>query len=114
MRQLTVLRIASSTLRLVRRRSLLISAIIVVALTTVSPPASAVDGGTGTGTGTGTADLDAGVLADWNQIAASTFVADTTKPGPVPFLYMGFVQAAVYDAVMGVYRQYEPYSYRRR
>jgi hypothetical protein len=59
----------------------------------------------------GSADRDPSVVSEWNQIAATTLIADTTKPGPVPFLYMGFVHAAMYDAVMGVYRRYEPYSY---
>jgi hypothetical protein len=57
------------------------------------------------------ADRDPSVVSEWNQIAATTLIADTTKPGPIPFLYMGFVHAAMYDAVMGVYRRYEPYSY---
>jgi hypothetical protein len=59
----------------------------------------------------GSADRDPSVVSEWNQIAATTLLADTAKPSPVPFLYMGFVHAAIYDAVMGVYRRYEPYSY---
>jgi hypothetical protein len=59
-----------------------------------------------------TADQDPTVVSDWNTVAADTLIADTTKPGPEPFLYMGFVHAAVYDAVVGVHRRYEPYRFR--
>ena len=41
----------------------------------------------------------------------TTLVGDTTKPGPETILYMGFVQAAVYDAVVGVDGRYQPYSF---
>src|SRR5690242_2073789 len=59
-----------------------------------------------------TADQDPTVVSDWNAVAADTLIADNTKPGPEPFLYMGFVHAAVYDAVVGVHRRYEPYRFR--
>ena len=51
---------------------------------------------------------DPTVLSDWNALAVTTLVGDTTKMGPVTFLYMGFVQAAVYDAVVGVEGRYAP------
>jgi hypothetical protein len=58
---------------------------------------------------------DAKVISDWNQIATSTIAGDATKIGhPQVFLYMGFVQAAVYDAVVGVDRRYEPYRFHGR
>ena len=58
---------------------------------------------------------DAKVISDWNQIATSTMAGDTTKTGhPQVFLYMAFVQAAVYDAVVGIDRRYEPYSFHAR
>ena len=58
---------------------------------------------------------DAKVISDWNQIATSTMAGDTTKTGhPQVFLYMGFVQAAVYDAVVGIDRRYEPYRFHDR
>jgi hypothetical protein len=43
----------------------------------------------------------------------TTLAGDTTK-GVDTFLYMGFVQAAVYDAVVGVKGRYEPYSFHAR
>jgi hypothetical protein len=57
---------------------------------------------------------DAAFVAEWNAIASGTFNADATKRPPVQFLYMGFVQAAVYDAVVGIHPRYEPYLYRAR
>src|SRR5436190_7787552 len=46
---------------------------------------------------------EAKVISDWNSIAVDTLVGDTTKTGhPQVFLYLGFVQAAVYDAVVGI------------
>ena len=97
----------SALVRPATRRGLIIPAVLVACLASISPPASAAGR-------SGGADLDPAVVVQWNQLAATTFVGDATKPGPIPFLYMGFVQAAVYDAVMGVYRQYEPYNYRPR
>ncbi|HVD89393.1 MAG TPA: hypothetical protein VNB91_10915, partial [Jatrophihabitantaceae bacterium] len=58
---------------------------------------------------------DASVISDWNQIAVNTMVGDTTKTGhPQVFLYLGFVQAAVYDAVVGIEGRYEPYRFDQR
>ncbi|MGV1010497.1 MAG: hypothetical protein ACOYBY_18165 [Dermatophilaceae bacterium] len=45
----------------------------------------------------------------------NTIVGDPTKSGhPQVFLYLGFVQAAVYDAVVGIDRRYAPYSFQDR
>jgi hypothetical protein len=43
----------------------------------------------------------AAVIPEWNEIAQKT-LADTTKAVPEGFLYMGLVQAAVYNAVVGI------------
>jgi hypothetical protein len=57
---------------------------------------------------------DPAVIPDWNALAVATFSGDLTKaPQEVP-LYMGFVQAAVYDAVVGIDRRYEPYRFHAR
>jgi hypothetical protein len=56
---------------------------------------------------------DPTVVSDWNEIAVTTLAGDTTK-GVDAFLYMAFVQAAVYDAVVGVEGRYEPYSFHAR
>jgi hypothetical protein len=58
---------------------------------------------------------DPKVISDWNAIAVNTMVGDTTKTGhPQVFLYLGFVQAAVYDAVAGIDRGYAPYAFHDR
>jgi hypothetical protein len=58
---------------------------------------------------------DPKVISDWNLIAVNTMVGDTPKIGhPQVFLYLGFVQAAVYDAVAGIDRGYAPYAFHDR
>ena len=58
---------------------------------------------------------EAKVISDWNSIAIDTLVGDTTKTGhPQVFLYLGFVQAAVYDAVVGIDGGYAPYAFHER
>ncbi len=58
---------------------------------------------------------DPTVISDWNQIAVNTMAADPTKIGhPQVFLYLGFVEAAVYDAVVGIDRRYAPYAFHDR
>ena len=52
---------------------------------------------------------DPGVVTDWNQLGAQVVTSDPTKAGPQGFLYMGFVQVAVYDAVVGIHRRYEQF-----
>jgi hypothetical protein len=54
---------------------------------------------------------DPAVISEWNEIAVTTLAGDTTKQPVEAFLYMGFVQAAVYDAVVGVEGRYEPYRF---
>ncbi|WP_249999408.1 vanadium-dependent haloperoxidase [Actinoplanes sp. M2I2] len=51
----------------------------------------------------------ASVVADWNAVAVTTLGGDTTKVVPENFLYLGFVHAAIYDAVVGLHPRYEPY-----
>src|SRR6476469_10527402 len=54
---------------------------------------------------------DPAVISDWNAIAVTTLAGDTTKGVVEDVLYMGFVQAAVYNAVVGVEGQYAPYRF---
>src|SRR3954451_19313460 len=56
----------------------------------------------------------ASVVADWNAIAVSTLAGDTTKLPQEGFLYLGFVHAAVYDAVVGARGRYQPYRFAER
>ena len=59
---------------------------------------------------------DPTVISDWNQIAVSTIAADNaTVPArkqPIEvYLYMGFMHAAVYNAVVGIEGRYRPYRF---
>jgi hypothetical protein len=54
---------------------------------------------------------DPAVISDWNSIAVTTLVGDTTKQPVEDILYMAFVQAAVYNAVVGVDGRYAPYRF---
>jgi hypothetical protein len=70
-----------------------------------------------TGTGTATAAPaaaadDPSVISNWNAIAVTTLLGDTSKQVQEDFLYLGFVHAAVYDAVVGVEGRYAPYRFR--
>ena len=51
---------------------------------------------------------DPAVISEWNAIAVATLAGDTTKQPVEDILYMGFVQAAVYNAVVGVEGRYAP------
>jgi hypothetical protein len=55
---------------------------------------------------------DPAVISEWNEIAQNTLAADTTKAPVEDILYMGFVQAAVYNAVVGIDGRYQPYHFK--
>jgi hypothetical protein len=57
---------------------------------------------------------DPALISDWNAIAVTTLAGDTTKQPIEDILYMGFVQAAVYNAVVGVDGRYAPYRFHAR
>lgn len=57
---------------------------------------------------------DPTVISDWNALAVTTFGADPTKAPQETPLYVGFVQAAVYDAVVGIDGRYQPYRFHAR
>jgi hypothetical protein len=54
---------------------------------------------------------DPAVISDWNEITVATLVGDTTTQPIEDILYTGFVQAAVYNAVVGIEGRYEPYRF---
>jgi hypothetical protein len=54
---------------------------------------------------------DPTVITDWNALAVTTLAGDATKAPTEAILYMAFVQAAVYDAVVGVEGRYQPYRF---
>jgi hypothetical protein len=52
----------------------------------------------------------ADAVLDWNDIAVQTLLAAAPpRPGPVGWLDLAIVQAAVYDAVQAIDRRFEPY-----
>jgi hypothetical protein len=57
---------------------------------------------------------DPAVISDWNAIAVTTLAGDTTKQPVETVLYTAFVQAAVYNAVVGVDGRYAPYRFHAR
>jgi hypothetical protein len=63
---------------------------------------------------TTTAAGDPTVISDLNALAMTTFGADLTKVPQSTPLYVAFVQAAVYNAVVGVDGRYEPYRFAAR
>ena len=50
------------------------------------------------------------VISDWNVIAVNALLGDPGKKPQESFLYLGFVDAAVYDAVVGIQGRYRPYA----
>ena len=59
---------------------------------------------------------DPSPITEWNAIAISTLAAATATVPPTKSpvemgLYMSFVHAAMYDAVVGIHPKYEPYTY---
>jgi hypothetical protein len=66
-----------------------------------APPASASRG----------APANPAVVAEWNELAYTTLVGDPTKAFIESSLYLGFVHAAVYNAVVGIEGRFEPYRF---
>jgi hypothetical protein len=54
---------------------------------------------------------DPAVISEWNEIAVTTLSGDMTTQPVEDILYMAFVQAAVYNAVVGIEGRYEPYRF---
>ncbi len=67
-----------------------------------------------TGTAAVSPDADASVIRDWNATAVATIVVDAGKANAEAFMWFGFVQAAVYNAVVGITRDYELYQWDKR
>jgi hypothetical protein len=67
----------------------------------------------------GSASADPAVIAEWNQIGVATIAADSaaTPPRKQPievYLYLGFMHAAMYNAVVGIEGGYEPYRFHAK
>ncbi len=57
---------------------------------------------------------DPQVISDWNAVAYDTIIVDAGKQNAEAFMWFAFEQAAVYNAVVGITRQYELYNWNRR
>ncbi len=60
------------------------------------------------------AAADPKVVSDWNAIAFDTIVVDAGKANAEAFMWFAFEQAAVYNAVVGITRQFELYEWNAR
>jgi hypothetical protein len=60
------------------------------------------------------AAADPGVIAAWNAIGERAIFAEGLTPIPSSGLYFGFVQLAVYNAVVTIEGRYEPYTRQPR
>ena len=60
------------------------------------------------------AAADPKVISDWNAVAFDTIVVDAGKANAEAFMWFAFEQAAVYNAVVGITRQYELYNWNAR
>jgi predicted aconitase len=70
--------------------------------------------GTATAAGPRAPVETASVVSNWNATAVTTLVGDTSKSLTEDFVYLGFVHAAIYNAMIGVHGRYEPYRFRGR
>ena len=50
---------------------------------------------------------DPSVVTDWNATAVATIFTDTAKMPSEGYLYLGFTHAAIYNAVVGITRDYD-------
>jgi hypothetical protein len=63
------------------------------------------------GSGAASASLgDPAVIAHWNLVAQTTLLGDATKKPQEHFLYLSFLNIAMYDAIVGIHGRYEPYA----
>jgi hypothetical protein len=59
-------------------------------------------------------DVDPAVIRDWNATMVATVVVDAGKANAEAFYWFGIVQPAIYNAVVGITREYELYQWERR
>jgi len=99
-----------------RWRALTVAAVLLFAIVSpTSPTASAhLTGHHQHSAAADSSAVDPAAVVAWNQIAVTTLGGDASKLPPETILYMGLVQAAVYDAVVGVTGGYRPYVFNLR
>ncbi len=76
--------------------------------------AAALSGGTAHAVAAAGPVEDAAVVSDWNATAVTTLTGDTSKVPQEWPLYLAFMHAAIYDAVIGVEGGYQPYLFDDR
>jgi hypothetical protein len=76
--------------------------------------AAALSGGTANASAASRHAEDAAVVSDWNATAVTTLTGDTSKVPQEWPLYLAFMHAAIYDAVIGVEGGYQPYLFDNR
>ncbi|MER6687904.1 vanadium-dependent haloperoxidase [Streptomyces minutiscleroticus] len=57
---------------------------------------------------------DPAVVTGWNATAVDVINKDAERPSGEPFVWQGFVSAAVYNAVVGIEGRYAPYKWDER
>jgi len=60
------------------------------------------------------AAADPAVISDWNATAVATIVTDAAKSPAEAYVYFAFTHAAMYNAVVGITRDYELYKWQRQ
>lgn len=94
-----------------RRRRGMAAALVVAALLATSVSSVGSVGAAGSPP-RGAADPQ--VISDWNAVAYDTIIVDAGKQNAEAFMWFAFEQAAVYNAVVGITRQYELYNWNSR
>ena len=89
---------------LVRATVLLLAALLLATPAALAPPAQAAP----------PVARDPAVISIWNAIAVRTIVVQGLKPPPVAQLYLGFVSAAIYNAVVTIDGRFTPYASQPR
>jgi hypothetical protein len=91
-----------------RRRQSLAAALVAVALLLTSVGSTEASGSPPPGA------ADPKVVSDWNAVAFDTIIVDAGKANAEAFMWFAFEQAAVYNAVVGITREYELYGWNTR
>lgn len=92
-----------------RARTRSITAVVVLAGALVATNVS----GLGAQAAPKAAAADPAVITAWNATTVATVVTDAGKASPEAFLFFAYQQAAVYNAVVGITREYELYKWHK-
>ena len=93
-----------------RRGILVRAAVVMVAALLLATPAAL----TSPAQATPRVARDPAVIRTWDAIAVRTIVVQGLKPPPVTQLYLGFVSAAMYNAVVTIDGRFAPYTQQPR